>query len=285
MLAGVLLGVGASACWAVANVAVQRSGRRVGAVRALLWAQLLSLPLLAALLPFDTRTGAFGAGEALALLGAGAAALVAYVCMFYAFEHGRLIIAVPLMSGWSVIAAALSIVWLHERVRPTQLLGGAAVVLGALVVSRYAQADGVGMRREGGPRWLLASVAAAVGFGVLIPTLGRLVPSLGTAGAIALVYATDIVLGVPLARLYRVSLAPPRGAWLAAAVSGLFEASGFFCIAVAARHAPLALVSPLSSLAGAITVLYAWIVLRERPRRPAILGAALACGGAIALAL
>jgi drug/metabolite transporter (DMT)-like permease len=285
MLAGILLGVGASACWAVANVAVQRSGRRVGAVRALLWAQLASLPLLAALLPFDARVEAFGAAQALELLGAGTAALVAYVCMFYAFEHAKLTTAVPLMSGWSVIAAVLSLVWLHERVRPTQLLGGAAVVVGALVVSRFALVDEPRAARPGRPRWLLASVAAAVGFGVLIPTLGRLVASLGTAGAIGLVYVTEIALGLPLAWLWRVSLAPPRGAWLAVATAGLFEASGFMCIAIAARHAPLALVSPLSSLAGSITVVYAWIVLRERPRRPAILGAALACGGVIVLAL
>ena len=37
MFAGILLGLGASACWAVANVAVARAGRDIGSFRALLW--------------------------------------------------------------------------------------------------------------------------------------------------------------------------------------------------------------------------------------------------------
>jgi drug/metabolite transporter (DMT)-like permease len=44
-------------------------------------------------------------------------------------------------------------------------------------------------------------------------------------------------------------------------------------------------VSPLAGLASAFTVLYAWIVLRERPARPVLLGAALACAGVVTLAL
>jgi drug/metabolite transporter (DMT)-like permease len=285
MLAGILLGLSASACWAVANVAVQRSGQRVGAFRALLWAQLLSLPLLAALLPVDARTAAFGGAEAAWLAGAGAASLLAYVCLFYAFEHGKLTVAVPLMSSWAVIAAALSLAVFGERLRGGQVAGGVAVIAGALVVSRFAQAQSGGQRDAGERRWLLASVGAAVGFGVTIPALGRLVPSTGSFGAVGLVYVGDIVLGLPLALAWRVNLAPPRGAWLPVALAGLFETAGFVCIALGGRYAPLALVSPLSSLAGAFTVLYAWVVMRERPRPPVLAGAALVCAGVVVLAI
>ena len=45
MLAGMLLGLGASASWALANVAVQRAGRAVGALRALFWAQVLGIAM------------------------------------------------------------------------------------------------------------------------------------------------------------------------------------------------------------------------------------------------
>ncbi|HVR61276.1 MAG TPA: hypothetical protein VMU50_05220, partial [Polyangia bacterium] len=47
MIAGVLFGLGASACWALANIAVARSSRAVGAARALLWAQLVGIAVLA----------------------------------------------------------------------------------------------------------------------------------------------------------------------------------------------------------------------------------------------
>src|SRR5262245_55720275 len=133
MLAGVVLGLGASACWAVANVAVQRSTRHAGAFRALFWALLVGLAMVAVAAPLlDVRRGPPAATDGLWLLGAGAAALLAYLCMFHAFEHGRLTIAVPVISSWAVLAAALSLVLFDDRLRPTQLAGAAAVIAGAV---------------------------------------------------------------------------------------------------------------------------------------------------------
>src|SRR5881394_2029400 len=121
MFAGVLLGLGASACWALANVAVARAGKRVGAIRALLWAQLSGAAMAAVgALLLDQRSGAVSGPVAGWLGVAGAAALLGYVCLFYAFEHGRLTIAVPIMSSWAVLASALSLAIFREPVRPIQ---------------------------------------------------------------------------------------------------------------------------------------------------------------------
>ena len=68
-------------------------------------------------------------------------------------------------------------------------------------------------------------------------------------------------------------------------LAGLFETAGFVFIAIGARFAPLAVVSPLASLASALTVAYAWIVLHERPARVVLIGAALVSAGVVALAL
>ena len=43
MLAGMLLGLGASASWALANVVVQRAGRAQGALPGLFWMQVAGL--------------------------------------------------------------------------------------------------------------------------------------------------------------------------------------------------------------------------------------------------
>jgi drug/metabolite transporter (DMT)-like permease len=290
MFLGVVLGLSASASWAIANVAVQRSARHVGAFRAILWAQIVGAFVIAVALPFDTRTTAPTPLDALWVVAAGAAGLLAYVCLFYAFEHGRLTVAVPVMSSWAVIAAGLSLVIFREPIRPMQLVGGAGVVAGAVVVSRFARSTTAGAVDASGrtraPRWLLASFGAALGFGLLIPLIGLLTPVTGRLGVIPVVYAADIALGLPLAWRFRVSLAPPRGrAWLAVALAGVFETAGFAFIVMAGRYAPLALVSPLSSLASAFTVLYAWTVIGERPAKLVLIGAALVCAGVLTLAL
>jgi drug/metabolite transporter (DMT)-like permease len=217
---------------------------------------------------------------------AGVAGLLGYVCLFYAFAHGRLTVAVPIMSSWAVLSAAISIAFFGERLGLGQVAGGAAVVAGAVVVSRHAQkqADvGAGAAARG---WLLASLGAAIGFGVLIPVITRVTPVFGTVGAIAIAYLADVVIGLPLALAFRLGLGlPPGRAWPAVVLAGVLETAGFVCIAIGGRLAPLALVSPLASLASAITVLYAWAILGERPARGVVVGAALVSAGVVVLAL
>jgi drug/metabolite transporter (DMT)-like permease len=295
--------------WALANVAVARSAQQVGAVRGLLWAQIVGGVLAAAASwVFDARTQALTLETAAWLAGAGGAALLAYLSMFYALEHGRLSIAVPIMSGWAVISTGISVAVLREPVRAAQLAGVALVVTGVGLVSRYARqgasvaapadgdgegdtdraSDGSGSASAGPaavPRWVWASLAAALGFGLLIPAIGHVAPATGRLGSVPAVFAADMLIGLPLAAWFRIDLRPPpRGALAAVALAGLFEAAGFVCIALAGARAPLAVVSPLASLASALTVLYAWVVLRERPHPVALVGAALACAGVIAVA-
>jgi drug/metabolite transporter (DMT)-like permease len=193
------------------------------------------------------------------------------------------------MSSWSVIAAGLSIGVLGETLRRTHLLGAGLVITGVLLVSRFSQTD-VGGPGPADPRRsrgaLLAAVGAAVGFGVLIPAIDQLTPVLGTLGAIPLVFSMDMALGVPLALGSRVDLSlPPRSAWATVAAAGLFETAGFVWISLGASRAPVAIVSPLAGLASAFTVLFAWVVLGERPAGLVLLGAAVACVGVVTLAM
>ena len=102
------------------------------------------------------------------------------------------------MSSWAVISAALSIALFGERLGAPQFAGGAVVIAGALVVSRFAQPKTAGVA-PGTPRWVIASLGAAVGFGVLMPVIARLIPAFGSVGSIAVVYLADVALGLPLA--------------------------------------------------------------------------------------
>jgi drug/metabolite transporter (DMT)-like permease len=286
MVAGMLLGVAASASWALANVAVQRAGRAVGALRAFFWAQGVGIALAAVGAALsDHRTEALSPAVAGWIAVAGVSALLAYGCLFYAFEHGRLTLAVPIMSSWAVLASALSLLLFHERLVPAQALGAAAVIAGAIVVARHAQrADSAPSGAR--PRWLLASVGAAVGFGVLLPVMRRLSPACGAVGIVGVVYASDLALALPLAFRFGINLAAPRGrTWLPVLLAGFLETAGSVCIVVGARHAPLAVVSPFASLAAAFTVLYAWGVLGERPAPGILYGALLVSAGVVVLAL
>jgi drug/metabolite transporter (DMT)-like permease len=287
MLPGILLGLGASVCWGLANVAVQRASHSVGTFRGLLWSQVLGAVMAGiAAVALDQRTAQPALGDVAWIAVAGASALLAYLCLFYAFEHGRLTLAVPIMSSWAVLAAGLSLIIFDHRPTAPQLFGGAVVIAGALLVSRYAQRGDSSGSGAGSRGWLFASIGAAIGFGVLIPAMARLVPAFGSSGAVALSYAAEVVIGLPIALAFRIGLAPPSGAaWLPVLLAALLETAGFICLAVGSRVAPLAIVSPFASLASALTVGYAWAVLRERPARGVLIGAALVTAGVVTLAL
>jgi drug/metabolite transporter (DMT)-like permease len=114
----------------------------------------------------------------------------------------------------------------------------------------------------------------------------RVAPALGDFGASALVYTLGLALAVPVAAACRVSLRlPPRSTWPLLLLTGVCETAGFVSVTFARRFAPMAVVAPVASLSAALTIGYAWLVLRERPRPLVRLGAVLVSAGMLILAL
>ena len=293
MVFGILMGLLASASWACANVFIQRASRAVGPFRALVWALSSGgLALLPVALALDHRTVSLRAGLPTGwLIVAALSAIVAYTSMFFAVERGRLSVVVPVMSSWSVIAAALSLIALGQTVRRGLLAGAAAVVVGVVIIARFAQREGGGAQAASpatpGRRSAVGmSALTALGFGVLVPAIARLSPALGRLGSVSAVLLVDLVLWLPVAAAARLDVRPPsRGAWPLVLAAGAFETIGFVWISLGISHAPVAVVSPFAGLSSAFTVLYAWMILGERPARPVLLGAALVCAGVVLLSL
>jgi drug/metabolite transporter (DMT)-like permease len=288
VILGVLLALLTSVSWAFGNVFVQKSGRAIGTVRATLWALVVGCIVAGSLsLALETRQETIGAGVLGWTAAAGLSALLAYGCLFYAFEHAPLSLAVPVVSCWCLIAGVLSFTVLGERPGALPLAAAAVVFAGVLLVSL-----GAGMRGghgEGGSRRrgaLAIALGAAIGFGVMIPALTHVAGVWGALGATAVVYFLVVALGLPLALAWRIDVRPPpRAAWGLVLATGCSETLGFVCLSLARRFAPMTVVTPVSSLAATLTVVYAWLVLHERPPRLAAVGAALACVGILVLSL
>jgi S-adenosylmethionine uptake transporter len=290
VVAGVLLALLTSVSWALGNVFIQKSGKAVGAPRAMLWALSAGAALAGvASLVHDVRPAPFDGPMLAWTVAAVIGSLFAYVCLFYAFERAPLSLAVSLVSGWSLISGAISLTLLGERPRPAALGGAAVVFAGVVLVSiggsrRAAAADGVPATATAPPAALLSALGAALGFGVMVPAVNRIVPAAGEFGATALVYALGVLLALPFAVRAGVTLRPPpRAIWALVLLTGCFETFGFVLLAFAHRYAENTVVTPVSSLAAALTVLYAWVVLRERPHPLATAGAVLASFGIVLL--
>jgi drug/metabolite transporter (DMT)-like permease len=289
---GILFALGTSVAWAVANVFIANTGKALGAGRAMFWALAVGAVLAgAAGLALDPGPRDFSP-QNLGLLGLCVVfGMIANTGMFAAFASGRLLAVVPIVSGWSLFAAVFATLFLHEQVRLQQVGAAALVFIGMMVVSASsvrassdgasALADGVQQRRA-----IAAALCAAIGFGALLPLLSTLGPAFGEITTSSLLFVGYTAVGIPLAHLQRRSIAPPsRSIWMGVLVAGAAEVAGVAFLVLARRFAPMTVVGPLSSLASTLTVLYAWIVLRERPPRIVLLGAFLVCVGVVTLAL
>ncbi len=291
---GVLLALLTSVSWSFANVFIQKSGRALGAARAMLWALLLgALMCGAASMLLDTRSEPITSAVVGWAIAAGLAAVLAYVCLFASFARARLGIAVPLVSSWAVVSAGLSLAVFGEKLGLSQAAGAACVLCGVILVSIGASREEVGGAQIGVPTvrgsvgaCLAAALGAGVGFGVMVPAMGRIAPATGEFAACAVVYAVAIAIGAPLALALRQDISkPPRLFWPLILATAFTETAGFVAVTLARRYAPAAVTSPVASLAATLTVLYGWFVLKERPGKLVRVGAVLASVGVVVLSL
>ena len=291
VLLGIVLALGTSVSWAFGNVFVQRSSHRLGGVRAMTWSLALGAVVAgAAALALDDRQAPLTASVIVWTLVSGAAGLVAYAGLFYAFTHGQLSLTVPFTSCWSLVAALFGLVMFDERPTSAQLLGAGVVFLGVLLVS-----VGLGLKAATGERGAdqrrkrhasLGALLSGVAFGVMMPAMNQASPAVGVFGSAALAYILCLLLGIPIALALGLDLRrPDPGGWPAVAGAGLFETAGFVFLTFAGLTAPMALVAPVASLASVLTLLYAFIFLRERPGSLALIGALLASVGVVLLAI
>ncbi len=279
---GVVLALATSVSWAIGNVLTQRLGKLVGAPRAMLWALgagfVLAVPLA---LLLDERSAPFSTSVAVWIGAASVAGVIAYIGLFHAFANEGLTVAVPLVSSWPLVASVIAIAFFGESLRGPRLFGAGAVLVGVVLVSIPRRLT----RGPGARGALVAALGSSVGFGVMVPAMGRIAPATGAFGATATVYAVGIFLALVVGRIAGISLRPPpRSAWGLVFATGAVETIGFVTVALARRYAPTTLVAPVASLSATITVLYAWVALRERPRALAIAGALLAGVGVAILA-
>lgn len=274
-LIAVALALVCSAAWAIANVYVQRAGRAVGSLRAMLWAQGVASVALVILAACVEGRPSMPALDDLVITAVGSA--IGYYAMLVAFSSGALSAVVPIVTAWSVPAAVAGVVWSGDRPSAVQWVGGAMILVGAVGNGVLAVTTHVGLEDGGEPgaagepsqetprSAVLWACAGAVGFGVMAAGTARMRQQLGAVGVVPAIWIAQWALLAPLL-LFRSDLRvpPPRAAWPAVLGMGLFEAIGFVSFTVASRYAPVAVVSPPASLSSLLTVLYGWLMLGEK---------------------
>jgi drug/metabolite transporter (DMT)-like permease len=275
---GLLLALGASLAWGVADFVGPWQGRTLGALRVMFWAQITGL--------VATGIVVLARGEApdsAAVLLAVPAAISGTLGL-YAYYRGMQIGAMAVVAPIAGLSAIIPVAWgilSGDRPRAVQYAGIACALVGIVLASREHQ--------EGGQRRVAAGVGlailAAIGFGFYFPPMhaaGKADPF--WAGFIFRIASTAVVLAAVAVR--RPAMRLTRWKLLVVIGVGIGDTLGNVLFAAAAGQGGLeSLTSVLASLYPVVTVLLAAIVLHERVAGMQRVGALLALTGIVLISV
>lgn len=263
----ILLALVAAVSFGTADFLALFLTKRIGAYRTLLYTQL---PGLVGLSAYWIASGvSFSASWqtwiwALVLVTIN---LLSALAFYRSLQVGVASIISPIVASYAAVAVLLSVLTgemlsLSHGLGISAALGG--VALTALSLSGTPERQ---QKRNVWPASVGFALAAALGYGVAFWILGtRVTPQLGPIAPVWLIrFITPCILAA-CAGPFRLSLRLPSGMvwWLIGGVS-LFDTIGYVGTSAAlVTGTHVAIVAVLVSLYSAVTVLLAWLCLRER---------------------
>jgi drug/metabolite transporter (DMT)-like permease len=205
-----------------------------------------------------------------------------WIAWFFAFSRGPVAIVQTVTAMSSVVAAALAVIFLGERIVGRSRTIGIGLVIAASLLLGYV-GEGSGERGQAGRAWLAASFVAAALWGA---NLALAKHAYGLPGAGDLRMNLGQWLGFMVTVLpYGLFLAPdepwfPKGVGPTLGVV-LLHVVGEIGLFAAIRRGPSALVNAIAGLYPVPSILFVGVVLGEWPHWLAWLGIALALAGIV----
>ena len=222
------------------------------------------------------------AGVALVLVAGGVCSGLSAITYYFALRVTRMSITSPILAG----AAVLPVVWglaRGEKPSALALVGIAVTITGIVIVSRPGdESDDVHPRTT--LKGVLLAVAGSVFAGVLVITLDYGAAS-DPLWAATVIRCSAALLCIAWIAAARPALRMRRRGLPALVAAGLMVTGANLLFAKATTMADLSIVAVLGWLSPAVTMVYAWLVLRERMRPLQWAAAVAVLAGVVCLAL
>ena len=271
---GILLGLLTALTWGGADFIARFATHRIGALRSMLYMQLIGFLLLSIFLQTIGGWGHLADGSgwqpwAWGFL-AGSFNAVAGLALYRAFEIGKVSVVAPLSASYPALTLLLS--WMTgERLSVARIAGIICTLAGVVVVAGGEKTpdenDAEAVRRSGrGIGWAMFSAA---GFAVLFWLLGvRVIPRLGAIQTVWMIRLTSTLLTAAAILIAKQPARFPRGEvrWMVLGM-GVLDTGAFALSNLGMKMEQVAVITVLSSLYGAVTVGLAAIFLREHVSR------------------
>ncbi|HWZ98511.1 MAG TPA: DMT family transporter [Candidatus Dormibacteraeota bacterium] len=272
---GIFLGLATALAWGSSDFLARFVTRRIGTLRSLFYMQTWGFLLLTVYLISTHSWGHLFDGSgwrpwAWGFL-AGGCNTVAMFSFYRCLEVGKVAVVAPLSASYPVLTLLLS-TFSGERLTILRVCGVAVTLLGVILVARgEAGSDEASKSAKRGIAWALF---AAIAFGALFWILGlRIIATTGPYASLWLIRMTGSLVSLSALHLKRIQVFKSLGAsnWQPT-VMGFLDTGAFALSNRGMQMEQVSIITVLSSLYGAVTVILAAVLLRERVSRLQWLG-------------
>lgn len=213
----------------------------------------------------------------------GLATGASWLCYFKALQIGDINKVVPIDKSSTVLTVLLAFIFLHEGISGLKIVGVIAIAIGTLLMIEKKETDGTGS----GWAWLPYAVGSAV-FASLTAILGKVGISgvesnLGTAIRTGVVLVMAWVMVLVTGKQGELRQIPKKELGFIC-LSGLATGGSWLCYYRALQEGPASVVVPIDKLSILVTILFSYIVFREKLTKKSGLGLLLiVCGTLVML--
>jgi drug/metabolite transporter (DMT)-like permease len=277
----VLYGLSAAVFFGFADFFATKSARQIGVLRTLFAVQIFGLAamVIVILVKGERPSGSSAAWFEMALISV--VSFGGVLLLYRAFAIGTLSLVSPVASGFAVVTAGLALA-AGERPPGLAIVGALLLVCGVTVVSR---SGAVGAATVAG---VPEAVGATVGFGIYFWALGELTPELGVYWPVVVTRAVELVLAAAI-----ICLRPPppitnreiRMALPFFVAAAVLDTSALLAFNLGVDSAYTTTTTALTSLYSTVTILLAWVILRERLARMQWAGVGVVLAGVFLVSL
>ena len=301
---GIVFGLTAAICWGVADFVVTRIARALGVAQAFFYVQIIGMGLIGLLLLANPALPAPTTGIWLLVIGIGLFNMAGTLLLYRAFAIGTLALVSPIASAFAVVSALLALL-AGERPALLALLGALVLVSGVVIVSHAQHGEPTkdegrrpednnisGVRRSSFvlrrrlPPGVPEALGVALCFGISFWALDFVTPALGILWPVLVLRVVEALAVMLFMLRWRTQPARlTRGMAVQVLAAAALDTLAFVAFNLGIGSAYTSVVSALASLFSAVTVLLAWLILRERLALAQWAGVAVILAGVLLVSL
>jgi drug/metabolite transporter (DMT)-like permease len=280
-VAGIVLGLGAALGWGLADYIAAVTSQRISAIVAVGAMHVVSVAVLLVVAGLTGSSLGFDR-HVPQLVGLGALSAFTFVALYRGLALGPLSLVSPIVSAYAALTVVLAVALLGDRLSAVQAAAIGTTIAGIVLVSARLERVRLERGTAAGVFW---GFAAMLGLGELSYQVGAysqeegwLQPVLATR-AFACLFLVPVLAYVVRGGEDARRLRADGRLGAAMLTLGLLDVCGWILFNVGVRHAQVSFVAAASAWYPLVPLVFAVVLLRERPARNQWLGIALILGG------